>query len=178
MFDKILLSASLWYNWQQRPESTITVEDTVLFWNGVLAAFWDDTACAAGGGYPTPYWDEISDVEDEEPADLQTWYGEVTEPNANPDEMTFVENAFIWTITGFIVYSGQIGAAIAFNTIAKRWVLAWRKGDVREVFRVIVDAADAGEIDTDDYDAGDLIEMQIIGDPALSTHDILIVRTL
>lgn len=178
MFDKILLSASLWYNWQQRPDSTVTVEDTILFWNSILAAYWDESACASAGEYPTPFWDEVQDVDDEEPAETQTWYGEVTNPAAPADELTFQENVAIWAITGFIVYSGQIGAAIAFNTLARRWVFAFRKGDVREIFRVVVDAADAGEIDTDDYAVDELIEMDIVGDPANETHDILIIRTL
>lgn len=132
---------------------------------------------AASGEYPTPYWDEATDVDDAEPADMQTWYGEVTDAEAPADDLTFVENAGIWIITGFIAYAGQVGGALFFRTIAPRFVLAWHKGDVREIWRIVVDASDAGTVDTDDYTEDDVIEVNVVGDPDLTEHDIYIIQT-
>lgn len=127
-------------------------------------------------GVPTPFWDDSSDLEDQEPADVQPWYGEVTDPEAPPGEITFVENVGIWVITGFIAYSGQIGAAVFFNTIAPRFVLAWKRGDVGEIIRIVVDAADYGSVDTSSYAEGDIIEVDVVADPDLETHDIYLVK--
>jgi len=47
--------------------------------------------------YPTPFWDEAQDVDDEMAAGEQIWYGEVTDPDAPADELTFVENVSVRT---------------------------------------------------------------------------------
>lgn len=126
---------------------------------------------------PTPFWDEAQDVDDQVGVDDQIWYGEVDDPDAPPDEINFIDNAAIWVITGFIAYSGNIGAAIAFNTVAPRFVLAWRRGDVAEVIRVIIDAADYGTVDTSTVAAGEIIELSILpADQELTSHDILLVK--
>lgn len=156
---------------------TLTPEETAEYMAAMMQGYYDD-ACGGDAGIPTPFWDEVTDTDDTLPVDEQTWYGEVTNPTAPADQLTFQENAAIWLITAFIAYSGQIGGAILFPTIAKRWILAFKKGDVREIFRVIVDAAEVGTIDTDDYAAGDLIEMVVVPDPAVAVHDVMIVRTL
>ncbi len=96
---------------------------------------------------------------------------------SDPAALTFVENAGIWAITGFIAYSGDIGAAIFFHTIAPRFVLAWRRGDVGEIIRVVVDSADAAQVDTSAASPGDIVRVPIIADPDLSSHDILLLRT-
>jgi len=141
-----------------------------------IIAMMEEGACAATGGVPTPFWDEAQDVDDEATPEEQAWYGEVTDEEAPADEITFVENIGIWAITGFIAYSGQIGAAIFFNTIAPRFVLAFHKGDIREIWRVVVDSAEYGRVDTDDYSAGDVIEMSIFADEELTDHDIVIMK--
>lgn len=127
-------------------------------------------------GVPTPFWDSATDVDDEEPADSQVWYGEVTDPEAPAPELDFVEQIGIWAITGFIAYSGNIGAAIAFHTIAPAFVLAWRAGDVGEIFRIVVDAADYGTVDTTGR-AGEVIRTPVYGDPSLTAHDIMLIKT-
>lgn len=137
-----------------------------------IIAMMEEGVCAAG--YPTPYWDEGQDVDDDLPADTQPWYGEVTNPEAPPDELDFVEQAGIWGITGFIAYSGQIGAAIAFHSIAPAFVLAWHRGDIGEIWRVIVDAAEVGQVDTTSAAVNDVIEMPVAA--GAGGHDILLVK--
>lgn len=161
-----------WYKWGE-----LTPDEAADAWNEIIAQVYanaPDSTCAIN--VPTPFWDDESDLGDEEPADMQPWYGEVTDPEAPPGELTFVESAGIWVITGFLAYSGNIGAAVYFNTIAPRFVLAWRAGDVGEIIRVVVDAADYGTVDTSSYSAGDIIEMDVVADPALMTHDIYLVK--
>jgi len=126
-------------------------------------------------GVPTPFWDDATDLDDQETPEMQTWYGEVTDPGAAPDELTFVENAAIWIFTGFIAYSGDIGAAIVFHTVAPSFVLAWRAGDIGEIFRIVVDAADYGTVDTTGL-SGDVVQRSIYADPDLSEHDIMLIK--
>lgn len=179
IFDNILLLATEKWMWQQAPESEVTVEQTIEYWNAVLAAYWDDAACATGGNIPTPFWDEAQDVDDEETPELQTWYGYVTDPEEDPEELTFVENAAIWAFTGFIAFASyEVGfaPAIVFHTIAPRFVLAWKRGDVGEVIRIIIDGADVGEVDTTDAAPGELVEYNVVGDQSLEEHELIIVQ--
>jgi len=133
--------------------------------------------------YPTPYWDDETSVDDEAPTDEQTWYGQVTNPTAPPGELTFVENAVIWLLSGFVLVAaaptiiGAAPAAIFFRTVAVRFTLAFNRGDIREIFRVVIDAIDYGTVDTDALAVGDIIELNVDGLAELPTHDILIVRT-
>lgn len=128
---------------------------------------------------PAPYWDSDEDVDDDAPADDQSWYGYVEDPEAPIGELTFFESAVIWGFTGFVAFATlEVGAApaVAFHTLAERWVLAWKRNDVGEAFRVIVDGAEVGRVDTESYAEGDIVEMAVVGDPELTTHDILIVQ--
>ena len=132
---------------------------------------------------PAPYWDSETDVDDSLPADEQDWYGYVENALAAPDEMTFVQSAVIWILTGFValVLSPTLpvgaAAAVTFRTLATRFTLAFNRGDVREQFRVIVDAADYETVDTDGLDVGDIIELNVDGLEDLPNHEIIIVRT-
>lgn len=131
--------------------------------------------------WPAPYWDDEVNVETEEPTETQEWYGEVADQNAPAGEMTFTQNAVIWLLSGFVMIAasptlvGSVAAALTFRTLAKRFVLAFNRGDVREQFRVIVDAQDYAEIDTEDYEPGDVIELDANDLPDADHHDILIV---
>lgn len=131
--------------------------------------------------YPTPYWDEDTSVDDEQPADEQEWYGMVTNPTAPADELTFVENAVIWILSGFValVLSPAlpvgVAAAITFRTLATRFTLAFNRGDIAEQFRVIIDAQDYGTVDTADLAVGDIIEINVDGLEDMAFHDIMIV---
>lgn len=132
---------------------------------------------------PAPYWDDETDVDDSLPPDEQEWYGYVESATAPPDELTFVESAVIWIFTGFIALvlapTLPVGAAAAmtFRTLAVRFTLAFNRGDIREQFRVIIDATDYGNADTDGLSEGDIITMDVDGLEDLPYHDIMIVRT-
>ena len=132
--------------------------------------------------YPTPFWDDDTSVDDELPAGEQDWYGEVTDSDAPADELTFIENAVIWILTGFVAIAaaptiiGGAAAAIFFRTTAKRFTLAFNRGDTRELFRVVIDAADYGEVDTDGLATGEIIELSVDGLADTAQHDIMIIK--
>lgn len=132
---------------------------------------------------PAPYWDEEPDADEQLPIDEQDWYGQVEDANAAADEMTFSQNAVIWLLTGFVAFAsspsgvGAVAAAVTFRTLATRFVLAFNKGDVREQFRVIIDAKDYGVVDSDDIEEGEVMELPINGLDDADFHDILIVVT-
>jgi len=131
--------------------------------------------------YPAPYWDSDEDVDDEMPAEDQEWYGMVTNPDAAPDELTFVENAVIWIITGFIALvlspalPAGVAAGLAFRTLATRFTLAFRRGDIIEQIRIVIDAKDYGTVDTSTVAEGEIIEVQVNGLDEADFHDILLV---
>lgn len=120
----------------------------------------------------TPYWDTDSDVDDNAPADDQPWYGEVDDPTVVPTSLTFRENAEIWTFAGLLAIAGAPGAALAFVTIAQRFVLAFKQGNVGKVIRVFVDASEVSSF-TDDG-SGDVREVSVAGDPDAETHQIYV----
>lgn len=132
---------------------------------------------------PAPYWDTEEDVDDSLPAEEQDWYGYVENATAPADELTFVESAVIWILTGFValVLSPTLpvgaAAAVTFRTLATRFTLAFNRGDIVEQFRVIIDAEDYGNVDTDGLAVGDIVEMNVDGLPDAAFHDIMIVRT-
>jgi len=134
--------------------------------------------------YPAPYWDTEEDVDDEMPVEEQTWYGMVTNPSAPANELTFVENAVIWIISGFIALvlapalPAGVAAAVTFRTLATRFTLAFNRGDIGEQFRVIIDATDYGNADTEALAVGDIVELTVDGLPDAAYHDIMIVRTV
>lgn len=125
-------------------------------------------------GVPTPFWDEASDLEDEEPAEVQEWYGYVTEPEGDPAGLTFIDDLSIWALTGFIAYSGDIGAAIFFRTIAPSFVLAWRRGDIGEIIRIIIDGAEFGRVDTASAAPGSIVQMPVVAGEGM--HDITMIK--
>lgn len=133
---------------------------------------------------PTPFWDSDATADDEQPAETQEWYGYVENPSAPADELTFVENAVIWIFQGFIALvlapalPVGVAAAITFRTLATRFTLAFNRGDIGEQFRVIIDAVDYGNADTEDLAVGDIIELNVDGLPDAAYHDIMIVRTV
>jgi len=170
LFDGLFGSLTVPEQWRQTGD--LDEEEMALVW---LAIYLDQRDGEAE--YPTPFWDEASDLEDEFPADSQIWYGEVTDPDAPADELEFIENAAIWAITGFIAYAGQIGGAVFFNTVAPRFVLAWKRGDIGEVIRVVIDAADYGTVDTSTVSVGEIIQLEVLPiDQELASHDIMLIK--
>lgn len=167
-------------SWEQS-EGGITPEVASEAAFAMLNAYWE-TVCA-DTEFPTPYWDDETSVDDEATSEEQTWYGQVTNPTAPPGELTFVENAVIWLLAGFVLVAaaptiiGAAPAAIFFRTVATRFTLAFNRGDIREIFRVVIDAVDYGTVDTDGLAVGDIIELDVNGIAEAPTHDILIVRT-
>jgi hypothetical protein len=176
----LLLGAAgaLTYEWNFYEWGVLLPEDASEIWKQIV----EDAPynlLPGGGDYPTPYWDDDSDVRDAFPADTQPWYGYVSNPTDPADELTFVENATIWSITGFVAFATwEVGfaPAILFNTIAKRWVLAFRRGDVGEIIRVIIDAVEQPGVDTSDMAEGEVVYKSYVGDPDLDNHDVLIVQ--
>jgi hypothetical protein len=126
---------------------------------------------------PAPYWDEASDVDASDPSDAQPWYGVVEDILAPPDGITFEENAAIWIFTGFIAYSGEVGAAIYFRTIAPKFVLAFKRQDVGETLRVILDAQDYGTADLSTVGVGEILNFPVVANPATDTHDLYVIKT-
>lgn len=130
---------------------------------------------------PAPYWDSDEDVDDEMPVEDQDWYGMVTNPSAPADELTFVENAVIWIFTGFIALvlspalPAGVAAGLAFRTLATRFTLAFRRGDIIEQIRIVIDAKDYGTVNTGDVAVGEIIEVDVNGLEDLTAHDILLV---
>lgn len=127
---------------------------------------------------PAPYWDDAEDSDDEMPNDTQPWYGTVEDAEAPPDELTFQENAAIWLVTGFLAFATiEVGAApaIFFHTIAPRFVLAFRKGDLGEIIRVVIDSVEYGRVDTSGYSEDDIIEIPVLADPELEEHDLYVI---
>jgi len=129
---------------------------------------------------PTPYWDEDTEVDDQAESPVQTWYGSVDDPELPPDELTFTENALIWVMTGFVAAaSWEVGfaPAILFHTIAPKFYLAMRRGAIGEVIRILIDGADAVTVDTSSASEGDVINVPIVADPAITTgHDIMLLQ--
>jgi hypothetical protein len=133
--------------------------------------------------YPAPYWDDDEDVDDEAPVEEQDWYGMVTNPSAPADELTFVENAVIWIFTGFIALvlapalPAGVAAGLAFRTLATRFTLAFRRGDIIEQIRIVIDAKDYGTVDTSTVAEGETITVDVNGLDTADFHDILLVVT-
>jgi len=133
---------------------------------------------------PAPYWDTEEDVDDSLPPEEQDWYGYVESATAPAGDMTFVQSAVIWILTGFValVLSPTLpvgaAAAVTFRTLATRFTLAFNRGDVGEQFRVIIDAEDYGNVDTESLSVGDIVELTVDGLADIPEHDILIVRTV
>jgi hypothetical protein len=141
----------------------------------------DEKKLAVEREVPAPYWDDDADVDDEEPVETQEWYGEVTNPTAPADELSFVENAVIWIFTGFIALvlspalPAGVAAGLAFRTLATRFTLAFRRGDIIEQIRIVIDAKDYGTVDTSSVAEGEIIEVDVNGLDEADFHDILLV---
>lgn len=123
----------------------------------------------------TPFWDEATNVDDDAPADDQIWYGEVEDATAPADSLTWFENTAIWAFTGLLAFSGTPAAAIAFQTVAPKFVLAQRAGDVGEVIRIVVDGGDVATIDTTGR-SGEVIETTVVTDPDIDLHQIYVLK--
>jgi hypothetical protein len=104
------------------------------------------------GVVPAPYWDEESgdDTSTVAPIDDQPWYGQIV---IIDDRLTFVENAFIYVVAGFIAYSGLPTAAVSFIPIARQFVVTVKSDPLGGIVRFLADAVEIGRVDT--YAAAD-----------------------
>lgn len=171
-----LYETTLEQNWKQY--GTMTPAECADF----MREIWEQAAPGqqACGIVPAPFWDDNEDVDDELPIDAQPWYGTVPNPEAAPDELDFVENAAIWAMTGFLaIATWEVGAApaVLFHTIAPKFVLAMRRGDLGEIIRILVDGEEAARIDTTSAAPDTVIRVPIVADPTIETgHDIAIIQ--
>lgn len=144
----------------------LTPEQTAEAFLAILLESWALDGCGIPSDVPAPFWNDAEDSDDTLPVLEQIWYGLW--------DGTFTEDIDIWLIAGFIAYSGQIGAAITFVTLAKQFKLAWKSGDLGGIIRVFIDGADAGTVDTYGATAG-IVEREYAGDPDEDEHTILMV---
>lgn len=170
-----LLMLSQEWRWEQVSETDLTPAVTAEAWRAIVWQ-WLDQPLPCPNISPTPFWDDGGDVDDSFPWSTQPWYGSVTDPDAPADEITFVENAAIWIISGFVAYAGGIGAAVVYHTIAPRFVLAWKRGDIGEIWRVIVDAAEYQVVDTSSASVGDIVTLDVLPDQEISGHDLTLIK--
>lgn len=160
-------------NWQVF-DGGISAEDAAEAAQIIIDSGYDGT-CAASTNTPTPYWDDATDVDDESDPATQVWYGYVDDAEAAREELTFFEDAAIWTFTGFLAVTGTPAAAILFNTIAPSFVLAMRGDDFGEVIRVLIDGQEQARVDTTGL-AGEVIRVPIAPDPDVSPHEVLLIK--
>jgi hypothetical protein len=173
----VLLAAALslkqYSTWQGSHDEQITAVNRVEL---LLIQLQNPVAIPPTGEYPAPFWDAGTTEDDQAPAETQEWYGRVTDAAAPPGELTFQQDAVIWLLTGFVALSATPAAAIFFRSVAPRFVLAFDRGDVREVWRIVIDATDYDVVDTDDITPGAIRELAVDGLVDNPTHDILIVK--
>jgi len=151
-----------WYQWGDLTPAEAVAAWQEIVWEAYEASF--DATCIAD--VPAPFWDTAADSDDEASAETQDWYGVY--------DGDFTAQLADWAIAGFIAYSGNVGAAISFLTIAPRFRLAWKTGDLGGIIRVFVDAVDVGTVDTFSDSPG-VITRDYLGDPEEEEHQIIMV---
>lgn len=160
-------------NWQQ--SGSLTPDESAEVMLNVL---WDAYERDYGicPVLPTPFWDTVVDVDDEYPeGTLTPWYGTAIVTYHSPPEVTFVEQLSIWAIAGFIAYAGSPAAAIAYLTIAPKFVIALKTGNLGAIVDIIVDASRVGRVDTYSASPG-IIRVPIVANPDLDEHQIYLVK--
>lgn len=166
IFNSALLETIYWYNYEQVNDTDLTPEETAAACDLILREMWNDESCGTGDT-PVPYWDTAEDSDDEAPPDEQPWYGMFI------DE-TFQATLENWVIAGFVAYAATPAAALTFLTLAPKFRLAFKTGDIGGIIRVFIDAQDAGTIDTFSETPG-IIEQDFIADPENEDHQIMLV---
>lgn len=130
---------------------------------------------------PTPFWDDENDVEDSEPADMQPWYGQVSNPEAPAGELDFVESVALWFFTGIVALAtfevGGLAPAIVFHTTVEKFIILQKRGDAAQTIRFLVDGEDAKFVNTAPYSPGDIIEVPIVTPTTGGDHTLMIVQT-
>lgn len=174
----LLYSLSVEWTWQQY-EGGITRDEAAARWQSMIEDALDTAAtsdtCTIVTEAETPFWDDATDVDDSAPSDMQTWYGTFSDVTAPPGELDFVENLLVWAFSGLLAVGVAPKVGIAFQTIATKFVIAQRAGDVGEIIRIVVDGATDLFVDTSGR-AGEIIETPIYADPSVDLHQIYIMK--
>lgn len=170
----LLLGAAqaLTYDWNFYQWGTLTPGEAAEAWREIVQ---QAPYNVIDTSVPTPFWDDETDVDDQEPAATQTWYGHVEDAAEPPTALTFVEDAAIWAGTGFILFSlgaAGIAPAIFFRTKAPQWVMQHRNDNAGDIIRYFVDGSLVSEWLDDG--SGDIQDVPLAGDAELSEHDLYI----
>ena len=130
---------------------------------------------------PTPFWDDESDVEDEETIEMQPWYGQVSNPEAPAGELDFVESVALWLITGIVAIAtfevGGVAPAMLFHTTVEKFIILQKRGDAAQTIRFVIDGEDATFVNTAPYSPGDIIETPIATPVTGGDHTLMIIQT-
>lgn len=157
-----LMDAGKW-----RQHGTLTPEETADAWSAMMLEAWNNPSCGSSSA-PTPYWDNSTDVDDQEPPDLQPWYG-VSGGGG------FVEDFGVWVVSGFLAETVSPLAAVLYRTYERRFRLAFLAGGPAGLVKVIID--NGAEIIHDlSGETEEVREFDFIGDPDVELHEILIVN--
>lgn len=169
-----LSQLALQTTWRGTPSEVLLAQGRATNLTGLFA----NPVCAVDE-VETPFWDDEDDVDDSEPADMQEWYGEVTNPTAPADELDFVESVALWAFTGLVAIAtfevAGIAPAIAFHTFVEKFIIIQKRGDAGETIRFVVDHQDSITIDTTPYAPGELIETTIVTPQTGEEHELLII---
>lgn len=170
----LLYSLILEWNWQQfeggLDRDTVSARWQVMLEDALEAASTSNACGVVTVG--TPYWDDASDLDDEATIADEIWYGEVDDPSVVPTTETFRETLEDWTFAGLLAIAGAPGAALSFLTIAPKFRLAFKQGDIGKIIRVFVDAEKIAQVEQDG--SGDVLEIPVVANPENETHQIYI----
>lgn len=164
--------------WRWYPYGDLTPAEAADAWNDIINQVFFDSVYGGGvcaAPVQTPFWDDDVDVDDEAPADDQRWYGYVTDAASPPSSLTFVEDAAIWTVTGFILLSlggAGIAPALFFRAKAPAFVMQHRNDNAGDIIRYFIDGSLVSEWSDDG--SGDIIDVPLSGDPDNETHDVYV----
>jgi len=170
----LLYTLTLEWNWRQL-DGGVDPADAAARWQKMLEDALDvaeNTSSCPTFDVPTPYWDQDSEVDDSVDPASQVWYGTVDDPAEAPSDTTFIEDVSIWTFAGLLAVAGATPAALAFLTIAPKFVVAIRQGNYGKIVRLFVDGEEVAQI----TDAGDdsVLEIPVVADPEAYSHQVYI----
>jgi len=160
------------WNWYKYGD--LYPDEAAEAWKDIIVATYEDaSASSCPAPIQTPYWDTSTDVDDSAEPEVQTWYGYVSDLD-NPTT-TFVEDVAVWSFAGFLALAGTPAAAIAFLTVAPKFVVAIRRGDLGEIIRLYVDGSENAVIDTSGFSPGDIIQQPVVTSGG-GSHSLLLVK--
>ncbi len=139
--------------WAWYKNGTMTQAEAAAAWQAIIDdAYARSMADICATDVPTPFWDEESGDDSDDSASLeeQPWYGQLV---LIDDRLTFVENAFIYVVAGFIAYAGLPTAAVSFVPIARNFVVTFKSNPLGGIVKFFADGVAIGEVDT--YSAAD-----------------------